>query len=93
MGDRSGAASCMPWTFDVTAGVATGELLTQAAWVFLPPRPADAVAALLCLAGGLYDKRYWHLQIDGHPGYSFAEHLAAAGFVVITVDHLGVGMS
>src|SRR6185312_2658289 len=33
------------------------------------------------------------MQIDGHPGYSFAEHLAAAGFVVITVDHLGVGMS
>ncbi|MGO9099809.1 MAG: hypothetical protein ACLP9Y_10385 [Mycobacterium sp.] len=44
-------------------------------------------------AGGLYDKRYWHMQIDGHPGYSFAEHLAAAGFIVIALDHLGVGES
>ncbi|WP_234897808.1 alpha/beta hydrolase [Mycolicibacterium vanbaalenii] len=83
----------IPLTFDVTAGVGTGEHLTQAGWAFLPPRPADAVGTLLCLPGGLYDKRYWHMQIDGHPGYSFAEHLAAAGFIVIAVDHLGVGES
>lgn len=82
-----------PLTFDVTAGVGTGERLVQSAWVFLPPRPADAVATLLCLPGGLYDKHYWHMQIDGHPGYSFGEHLAEAGFVVIALDHLGVGES
>jgi alpha-beta hydrolase superfamily lysophospholipase len=80
-------------TFDVTAGVGTGEQLTQAAWVFLPKRPVDAHAALLCLAGGLYDKHYWHMDIDGHPGYSFGEHLAAAGYIVIALDHLGVGES
>jgi pimeloyl-ACP methyl ester carboxylesterase len=80
-------------TFDVTAGVGSGEKLMQAAWVFLPERPARAPAALLCLAGGLYDKHYWHLEVDGYPGYSFGEHLARAGYVVIAVDHLGVGES
>jgi alpha-beta hydrolase superfamily lysophospholipase len=80
-------------TFDVTDGVGSGEQLTQKAWAFLPERPADARAVLLCLAGGTYDKHYWHIDIDGHPGYSFGEHLAAAGFAVIAVDHLGVGDS
>ena len=80
-------------TFDVTAGVATGEPLSQQGWIFLPPRPADARATLLCLAGGTYDKHYWHMEIDGHPGYSFGEHLAAAGYIVIALDHLGVGDS
>jgi alpha-beta hydrolase superfamily lysophospholipase len=80
-------------TFDVTAGVGTGEPLTQAAWAFLPERPADADAVLLCLAGGTYDKHYWHIEIDGHPGYSFGKHLADAGFIVIAVDHLGIGAS
>jgi pimeloyl-ACP methyl ester carboxylesterase len=79
--------------FDVTAAVGSGETLTQAAWVFLPERPADARAVLLCLAGGTYDKHYWHLDVDGHPGYSFGEHLADSGFVVIAVDHLGIGES
>lgn len=80
-------------TFDVTAGAAAGEYLAQAAWVFLPKRPADAPAVLLCLAGGTYDKHYWHTEIDGYPGYSFGEHLAAAGYIVIALDHLGVGES
>jgi pimeloyl-ACP methyl ester carboxylesterase len=80
-------------TFDVTAGVGTGEQLTQAAWVFLPERPSEAPATLLCLPGGLYDKHYWHIDIDGHPGYSFGEHLAAAGYIVIALDHLAVGES
>lgn len=82
-----------PLTFDVTAGVGTGERLTQAAWAFMPAQSADTAAVLLCLPGGLYDKRYWHMLIDGHPAYSFAEHLAAAGFCVIVLDHLGVGES
>ena len=80
-------------TFDVTAGVGSAETLSQEAWIFLPERPADAHAVLLCLAGGTYDKHYWHIDIDGHPGYSFGEHLADCGFVVIAVDHLGIGDS
>ena len=80
-------------TFDVTTGVGSAETLSQEAWIFLPERPADAQAVLLCLAGGTYDKHYWHIDIDGHPGYSFGEHLADNGFVVIAVDHLGIGDS
>lgn len=79
--------------FDVTAGVGTGERLAQAAWLFLPDDPANAAAVLLCLAGGTYDKHYWHIEIDGHPGYSFGEHLASLGFVVLAVDHLAIGDS
>ena len=83
----------IPMTFDVTAAVTSGERLTQVAWGFLPQRPAETPAILVCLAGGLYDKHYWHLDIPGHPGYSFGEHLADAGYIVIAVDHLGVGDS
>ncbi|SHN15675.1 alpha/beta hydrolase [Cryptosporangium aurantiacum] len=79
--------------FDVTGQVGAGGTLTQAAWLFTPPEPQKAVAALLCLAGGTYDKRYWHLEVPGHPGYSFAEHLAGQGYLVIALDHLGVGDS
>jgi pimeloyl-ACP methyl ester carboxylesterase len=81
-----------PLTFDVTT-VGTGESLAQAAWAFVPERPADARAALLCLAGGTYDKHYWHIDIDGCHGYSFGEHMAAAGYIVIALDHLAVGDS
>jgi pimeloyl-ACP methyl ester carboxylesterase len=80
-------------TFDVTNGVGCEERLTQEAWLFLPERPADARGVLLCLAGGTYDKHYWHIDIDGYPGYSFGEHLADSGFVVIALDHLGIGGS
>jgi pimeloyl-ACP methyl ester carboxylesterase len=80
-------------TFDVTTGVGSDEPLSQESWMFLPERPADAHAVLVCLAGGTYDKHYWHIDIDGHSGYSFGEHLADSGFVVIAVDHLGIGDS
>ena len=33
------------------------------------------------------------MQIPTHPGYSFAEHMTAQGFVVVAADHLGVGAS
>lgn len=72
----------------VTFAVEDGE---QAAWVFSPEGTPRSV--LLCLPGGTYDKRYWHLDVPGHPGYSFAEHLAAQGHLVIALDHLGVGES
>src|ERR1700743_1515922 len=80
-------------TFDVTDAVESGEQLTQAAWLFLPERPVDAAGVLLCLAGGTYDKHYWHIDIDGYPGYSFGEHLAGSGFVVVAVDRLAIGDS
>jgi pimeloyl-ACP methyl ester carboxylesterase len=50
-------------------------------------------AVLICWAGGSYARGYWDMHIPGHPGYSFAEHLSARGFLVLAVDHLGVGAS
>jgi pimeloyl-ACP methyl ester carboxylesterase len=80
-------------SFDVTEAIGSGEQLTQSAWAFIPENPSTATAILVCLAGGTYDKHYWHLGSDKHPGYSFGEHLAGAGFIVIALDHLGIGDS
>lgn len=80
-------------TFDVTDAVGSGESLTQTARLFLPENPASAQAILVCLAGGTYDWHYWHLEVPGRSGYSFAEHLAARGFAILALDHLGVGES
>jgi alpha-beta hydrolase superfamily lysophospholipase len=80
-------------SFDVTEAAGSGEILSQAAWLFLPGDPARAKAVLVCLAGGTYDKRYWHLEVPGRRGYSFAEHLAGQGYLVVTLDHLGTGGS
>lgn len=78
---------------DVSDDTGSGERLMQTGWVFVPEGPANVKAAILCLAGGTYDKTYWHLEVDGYPGYSFAEHLVSRGYVVIALDHLGVGGS
>lgn len=53
----------------------------------------DGVTALCCLPGGGMSRAYWDLDADGDDSYSFARHAARAGFVVITVDHLGTGES
>jgi alpha-beta hydrolase superfamily lysophospholipase len=80
-------------SFDVGDVVPSSGPLQQSAWAFLPENPLDSRAVLLCLAGGTYDKRYWHLTLDDFPGYSFAEHLAWHGYIVVALDHLGVGDS
>lgn len=79
--------------FNVTAAVGGGEQLNQRAWLFIPKQAVPPRAILVCLAGAGYDKHYWHLQVHGYRGYSFAEHFAACGYVVVAVDHLGVGDS
>jgi predicted alpha/beta hydrolase len=85
----------MPDTFtlDVSEAVDLGQPLTQTARIFVPDDPANAHAVLCCLPGGSYDWHYWHLDVPGHPGYSFAEHFASRGYVVVAVDHLGIGES
>jgi pimeloyl-ACP methyl ester carboxylesterase len=80
-------------TVDVSAALPFhGEQVRLSATVHVPPvdRPR---AALICWAGGSYSRTYWDMHIPGHPGYSFAEHLAAHGFLVVAADHLGVGAS
>src|SRR2546430_11763535 len=80
-------------TFDLSERIKSGEALSQTAWLFLPEQPLMAKAVLLCLPGGTYDKRYCHLEVPGHPGYSFAEHLTGQGYLVVALDHLAVGES
>ena len=64
---------------------------TVAAELHLPEGSPQAL--LICWPGGSYARSYWHMQIAGHPGYSFVDHMTARGFAVITADHLGVGES
>lgn len=67
-----------------------------AAWVFLPDdltRLGAKPVVMTLLAGGTYDKRYYHAQIPGRVEYSAAEYLAEAGNIVLVADHLGVGES
>ena len=65
-----------------------------ASTVHLPrPEGTRARAVLICWPGGSYARAYWDMQIPGHPGYSFADHMTARGFVVVAADHLGVGAS
>jgi pimeloyl-ACP methyl ester carboxylesterase len=58
---------------------------------------ADGLGAarplLVCLPGGTYNHHYWDLEVDGHPGYSFARHFAARGYDVVAFDVLGTGDS
>ena len=49
--------------------------------------------ALCCLPGGYLTRRYWDLEAEGDDSYSFAAFMAARGFVVLCVDHLGSGES
>jgi pimeloyl-ACP methyl ester carboxylesterase len=64
--------------------------LTVAAHIFLPPRVRSPSAALFCLPGGAVAKGYFALE----PGdFSFAARMAGAGFIVVSLDHLGTGAS
>ncbi len=54
---------------------------------------AQDVQVLICWPGGSYGRDYWDVHVPGRTGYSFAEHMTAQGFIVITADPLGVGDS
>jgi alpha-beta hydrolase superfamily lysophospholipase len=87
----------IPLAFDVTealpAEATEGARAVIAGWLFLPEKIDERPITMTLVAGGSYDKRYHHVQIEGHPGYSAAEHLAAQGLIVLLNDHLGVGES
>ncbi len=80
-------------TFDVSAEVGIGQPLMQTARIFIPENSTAVRAVLCCLSGASYDWHYWHLEVPGYRGYSFAEHLASHGCVVAAIDHLGTGES
>jgi pimeloyl-ACP methyl ester carboxylesterase len=59
------------------------------------PGPDTPVRRRVVVAapGGSYTRWYWHPDPGELPGYSFMEHLAARGHVVVAFDHLGTGES
>lgn len=67
--------------------------LHSAATVFLPADMGSASTALVCLAGGNMNRRYFDLQVEGDDSFSFATQMTARGFIVVTIDHLGLGDS
>ena len=85
--------------FDITDALPAAVSLGQEAWitarVFAPPATARSArtSVIVCLHGGSYDWRYYHITGPGLAGYSMAEDLAARGHVVIVPDQLGVGES
>jgi pimeloyl-ACP methyl ester carboxylesterase len=77
---------------DVSAALPLGaEANNIVADLHLPTGAPQAL--LICWPGGSYTRSYWDMQIEGHPGYSFADHMTARGFAVLAADHLGVGAS
>jgi alpha-beta hydrolase superfamily lysophospholipase len=78
------------------SGVAPSGATTVVAELF-PPRPdllGERPILLCCLPGGGMSRRYFDLEVTPEEGnYSMARHLADRGFVVVTLDHLGVGES
>ena len=50
-------------------------------------------AVLYCLPGGACLSSYFDLDVAEDASYSFARTMAAKGYLVVTVDHLGLGES
>lgn len=74
--------------------VLDGEQTPQvAASVHFPERLDAASLALVCLAGGNMNRRYFDLQVEGDDSFSFVTQMTSRGFVVVTIDHLGLGES
>src|SRR4051794_33371211 len=79
---------------DVSAALPFGESIHLAASVHLPELATEVPrGVLVCWPGGSYARAYWDMHVGGHPGYSFADHMTAHGYVVVAADHLGVGAS
>lgn len=67
--------------------------LHVAASLYLPGILGADPVALVCLAGGNMNRRYFDLRVDSDASFSFAAQMTARGFVVVTIDHLGLGES
>jgi pimeloyl-ACP methyl ester carboxylesterase len=79
---------------DVSSRVDLDGTHVVAAWAFVPERLVSPPTVLFCEHGGSgVTKSYWHMEIPGYPGYSFAEYFASRGYVVVATDDLGVGES
>ncbi len=83
------------WSFDVSDAVPVDGRFQVAASLVVPAGLATGqeVTLLVCLPGGFLSRRYYDLEIEGSRRFSFAEAMAAAGFVTLAFDHVGTGDS
>ncbi len=82
-------------SFDVTEAANLGERCIISGTAFIPDEPPNEASPVVWVMfpGGTYTKDYFHLVVPGHSGYSAAAAFAAAGAIVVTLDHLGTGES
>lgn len=64
-----------------------------AAEIFAPAQLASPPVALVCLPGGGMNRCYYDLLSQDDDSFSFARQMTARGFIVIVLEHLGVGDS
>ena len=70
------------------------EPLHIAAQIYAPEALAQPALALICLPGGGMSRRYYDLRpSDGDDSFSFAAQMTRRGFIVVTLDHAGIGDS
>lgn len=87
-------ASPLTLKFDCGLQFAGEGALQIAVDLFVPPAGVAARALLWCLPGGNMNRHYYDLlPDDGDTSFSFARTMAAQGFVVASVDYLGLGDS
>jgi pimeloyl-ACP methyl ester carboxylesterase len=80
-------------SFDLPAADGRSESLRLAYTVHRPDTDMEPRVVAVALPGGGYNRSYFDLQIDGHPGYSQAEYHTARGWVFIACDAAGTGDS
>ncbi len=85
----------IPITLPVGDIAGFGPSPAVAAWLFVPPAldPAEPQTVAVCIHGGGYSKRYFHIDEAGVEGYSMARHFADRGVIVVAIDCLGGGES
>jgi pimeloyl-ACP methyl ester carboxylesterase len=69
------------------------QALQIAVEIRLPPKTGSLPVALVCLPGGGMNRRFYDLQAEGDDSFSFADHMAKQGFIVVMIDTLGIGES
>lgn len=64
-------------------------------WLFAPQGldPAKIRNVALCIHGGGYDKRYFHIEVPGRGDYSLCRYFTDRGVIALTIDCLGTSES
>ena len=82
-----------PICFDVTHDVALGRPAHIAGTLFVPEIHGSQPKVAVLVPGGGFTRRYFDLELEGHPNYSAAMQLAGRGWTVVAIDNLGTGES